>query len=74
MRKPQGHTRLQQIMTERKISHQELATKIPLSRSYVTQIADGSRRPSLNTAQKIASALNVSIDYLFFSQEVGITR
>lgn len=65
MRKPKGQTPLQKFLNQHNLTHQDVAEKIPISRSYFTQIANGTRCPSLFVAQKISALLNVPIDYLF---------
>jgi transcriptional regulator with XRE-family HTH domain len=48
----------------RKLTQQQLADKAGLTASAVSQIENDLRSPMLDTAQKIAEALGVSIDYL----------
>lgn len=49
------------------LSQQEVALKASIDRSFYTQIENGTRNPSVNTAKKIASALNFEWT-IFFNQ------
>ncbi|SHN87991.1 helix-turn-helix transcriptional regulator [Desulfitobacterium chlororespirans] len=51
-------------------NQQEVASKAGIDRSFYSQIENGSRNPSVNTAKKIAKALNFEWT-LFFNQYGG---
>lgn len=65
MRKPKSQHPLQRILSERKLRHEDFAKKIPISRSYLTQIINGTRCPSLPLAQKISTTLGIPLDQIF---------
>ena len=50
------------------ISQKELAEKIGISQSFLCDIEQGRSKPSIDTALKIASALNIE-DIKFFGCE-----
>lgn len=51
----------------------EIALKAGIDRSFYSQIESGARNPSVNTAKRIASALNFEWT-LFFNYESGETQ
>lgn len=54
-----------------KLSHGEVAKAIGISRSFYTQIENGTRDPSLKVAQKIASFYEISLDEIFLKTDVA---
>ena len=50
------------------ISQKELAEKVGISQSFLWDIEQGRSKPSIDTALKIAEALNIS-DVKFFGTE-----
>ena len=59
--------RLQEIRKEKKVSQEELASKLHMHRTYVGMIERGERNPTVRTLYKIASSLKVkSSDLLPF--------
>lgn len=56
--------RIKQVRKERNMTQADLAESCQLSTSYIGHVERGSRILSVDTLFKIASALNVSIDYL----------
>jgi len=56
--------RLKIIREEKKISREELATKVGTSAPIIGRYEREERTPSIDTAKKIAEALQVSLDYL----------
>ena len=50
------------------ISQKELAEKVGISQSFLCDIEQGSSKPSIDTALKIAEALNID-DIKFFETE-----
>ena len=57
-------TNLRSVMREKKITQQEIADVIGISRQAVSQYQDGSTLPNIETLCKIANFLNVSSDFL----------
>ena len=57
-------TRLRQIIQERDITQDSIATHIGVSRQTVSQYANGISDPSFETLGKIADYFNVTTDYL----------
>ncbi len=55
---------LKKVRNEKGLSQEELAFIVNLDRTYIGRIERGERNISLSTAEKIANALNVSIDKL----------
>lgn len=51
---------------KKKLSQEQLAELVGISRSYLTNIERGTYNPSLKVAQKIAKQLNISTDSIFF--------
>ncbi len=56
---------LKQLRNDRCITQSELANKMGISRTALTNIEAGRQRISLNQLHAIASALNISIKDLF---------
>lgn len=56
--------RLKKIRAEKKLSQSELAQKADLQTAAISHFETGQRKPSFNNLKRLASALNVSIDYL----------
>lgn len=59
------------LRTEQQLTHQEVADLAGIDRSYYTQIESGHRKPSVETAQKIAKVLKFEWT-IFFAQNSGI--
>ena len=53
-----------------KMSQQELATKLGVSRSTIGMYEQGRREPSIETLEFIADIFNVDMDYLLGKSEV----
>jgi putative transcriptional regulator len=58
------------ILKKTNLTHQEAATLSHMERSYFTQIVNGDRRPSPETAQRMGKALKFNWT-IFFVQECG---
>lgn len=58
---------IKKIRTEKGISVCELSRKIELSERYVRFLENGDKTPSLETASKIAKALDKNIEEIFVS-------
>ena len=57
--------RLREIRTRRRLTIDELAGKTGLSRPYISQVETGKASPSLQTIEKLATALAVPVPSLF---------
>jgi len=68
---PIKRTWLEKIRGE--MTHQEVADMAGIDRSFYTQIENGTRSPSVETAKKIASALQFEWT-LFFEIPCGETQ
>lgn len=55
------------------LTHQDVADKAKIDRSFYTQIENGSRNPSVDTAKSIAEVLDFSWTK-FFDQKCGVTQ
>ena len=53
------------------LTQQELAQIVGLSQETISQYEIGSRTPNIITAKKIADALNVSLDNIFFGNSIS---
>ncbi len=58
------HLRLRELRNSRKMSQQELANSLGISKSSVNMYERGEREPSLDTLEIIADFFNVDMDYL----------
>lgn len=58
---------IRNLRKERQWTQEQLAEKAEISVPYMTQIELGKKQASLETVEKIAKALSVSIDELFRS-------
>jgi len=57
---------IQLCRTKRKLSQAELARRADLSVSYLSLLERSKRDPPLSTISRIAAALNVPVEILFF--------
>ena len=63
--------RIKELRIEKKMSQEELAEKSNVSRTTISTLENGSDRTVLtSTLQRIASALDTTVDKLFFTQNV----
>ncbi len=58
------HLRLRELRNSRKLSQQELADYLKISKSSVNMYERGEREPGLDTLEEIADFFNVDMDYL----------
>lgn len=58
------HFRLRELRNSRKLSQQELANSLGISKSSVNMYERGEREPGLDTLEAIADFFNVDMDYL----------
>ncbi|NCU41780.1 MAG: XRE family transcriptional regulator [Candidatus Moranbacteria bacterium] len=56
---------LKMIRTEKNITQTEIAKKLSVDRSFVSNIENGKNNPTLLTIVGLAKALNVPVDELF---------
>lgn len=56
-----------------KLNGQELAARIGMSQSYISEIERGNRNPSLPTLLRIAKVLNCPVSYFLQDVEIGET-
>ncbi|CAM4101458.1 helix-turn-helix domain-containing protein [Paenibacillus alkaliterrae] len=59
------------LRNHQKLTHQDVADLAKIDRSFYTQIENGDRNPSVETAQKIANALKFDWT-IFFNHKRGI--
>lgn len=58
--------RIKEILTEKKMSQHDLAAMTGIDQSNISRIANGRyKRIELDTAARIAMALNRSVEYIF---------
>jgi len=55
---------LKRIRTAKKLSQGAIGRKLEVHRAYISGIENGKRNPTLATIDKLAKALNVSVDKL----------
>jgi len=65
---------LKQLRLEKGLSHEALAKKSGVTRSAISHIESGNRRPSLLVALKIAGALGVNLSALLRGIERSVDR
>lgn len=56
--------RLKELRTKRGYSQAELANKLHVSKSTISMLEVGSRKPSIELMEQIGDFFNVSLDYL----------
>lgn len=61
---------IQVVRGYRKITQAELAKRTGLARPYLSNLEHGKGKPSIESGIKIAKALGVTLDDLFFTQNV----
>ncbi|MEK6647614.1 MAG: helix-turn-helix transcriptional regulator [Candidatus Firestonebacteria bacterium] len=62
--------RIKYLRTEQNLTQEKLSEKTNLHNSYIGLIERGNKSPSLDTLQKIANALNVSLADLFIEESI----
>jgi serine/threonine-protein kinase RsbW len=65
--------RLKELRKVRGISLRNLAKKVGVSASFISQVEQNKCRPSLDTLRKIAEALDVTISYLLEVEQDGFS-
>ena len=61
--------RIKEIRNEKKMSQEEVANTAEMERSFITHIESGRRNISVETLQRILSALDISFKEFFDSKE-----
>ena len=61
--------RIKKSRNDRGLSLRELATKVELSASFLSQIEQGKASPSIENLKKIATSLDVKVSYLIEDEE-----
>lgn len=61
--------RITQLRVQQNLSQQKFANEADIERSYLTHVEKGRKNISLNTLQKITSALKVSMQEFFDAKE-----
>ena len=56
---------LKQLRESKGISQTQLANLVGLKQTTISQYENGSRKPNLNKAKKIADVLNITLDDFF---------
>ncbi|WP_151735561.1 helix-turn-helix domain-containing protein [Paenibacillus tengchongensis] len=63
--------RIRELRARSGMSQEQLAYRAELDRSYISGVECGSRNVSLINIEKIAKALNISIEYLFTNEKLS---
>ena len=66
MRKIKPKNRIRDVRREKGLRQSDLARKVGVFQSEISEIETGERRPNVYLAKRIAEALGVSLDELFF--------
>ncbi|MFD2169776.1 helix-turn-helix transcriptional regulator [Tumebacillus lipolyticus] len=59
---------LKKARKEKKLTQQQLADEVGITRAYLTNIENGKNDPSLEVAFKLSTHLGYSLEILFFPQ------
>jgi len=62
--------KIKKIRNEKGFSLRDLAGKVDLSASFLSQIEQGKASPSIENLKKIANCLDVRVSYLIEDEEV----
>lgn len=68
-----AHLRIKELCKQRGITLNALAEKIGISQPSISGIATGKQKPSFDTLEKLADALEVGIGELFQPKESSIS-
>jgi transcriptional regulator with XRE-family HTH domain len=60
--------RVKQIREEKGMTQGDVATKLNITRSYISRVEKGERAPSVPRLEKLATALDVSVEELFYNE------
>lgn len=61
---------VREIRLKRKLTQEALAKRVEISRTHLSEIENGNVVPSVLTAQRIARALKVKTESIFFDHNV----
>ena len=64
------HVRVKELRTSRKLSQQELADFLKISKSSVNMYERGEREPGLDMLETIADFFNIDMDYLMGKSDI----
>lgn len=56
---------IKQFRKQRNLTQKQLADQIEISRSYLSDIENGNKNPSIKTVKKLADSLGLSVTDLF---------
>ncbi|MBO8161914.1 MAG: helix-turn-helix transcriptional regulator [Thermosipho sp. (in: Bacteria)] len=59
------------LRNKAKLTQEEVARKIGISRAAYSNIENGKRNPSFETMRKIATLFDTSVDEIFFDTKVS---
>ncbi|PFD04503.1 helix-turn-helix transcriptional regulator [Bacillus cereus] len=57
--------KIAELRKEKLISQEKLATQVGLSRTYISEIENNKKQPSVKLAIKIAKVLGTSVEFIF---------
>lgn len=63
--------RLQELRGKRELTQDDVARVVGISRSFYTQIENGTRTPSLRVAMRLAHLFGVPIEEIFLPSNVA---
>ena len=66
MLKSKPKNRIREVRRKKGLRQSDLAKKVGIFQSEISEIETGERKPSVYLAKRIAKALGVSLDELFF--------
>ena len=66
MQKIKPKNRLREVRIKKGLRQSDLAKRVGVFQSEISEIETGERKPSVYLAKRIARALGVSLDELFF--------
>lgn len=61
--------RVQTLRIDKRMTQEELAKKLKVTRTYLSALENNKYTPSLKTAVKLAKALDVTVEELIESEE-----
>ena len=66
------HLRIKEICKEQEITLNQLAERIGVSQPSISGIATGKQKPSFDTLERLANALDVEVSELFTQPKQGV--
>ena len=64
--------RLREVRKQRKMTQEQLGKRVDVTKVSISCYENGSRTPDVETLEKIADALDVSVDYLLCRTEEAV--